>query len=241
MDYFTSAAFWAALGNIIIVNIVLSGDNAVVIALASRSLPARQQKQAIFFGSALAILIRIVLTATALSLLSLPYLKIIGAVLLFYIGAQLLAEGSDEAHVHGHASMWHAVRTIIIADLVMSLDNVLGVAAAAKGDVVLLIVGLAISIPLIIFGSGIILKMMERFEWIVAVGAALLGYLAGEMLFSDSALQPWIQANLPHHEFLVPVIDAHLSMPGLVGAAAVLAIGFWLAKRGANDSDLSVS
>lgn len=242
MDHFASLTFWAALGNIIIVNIVLSGDNAVVIALASRSLPARQQKQAVFFGSALAILIRIVLTVTALSLLSLPYLKIIGAVLLFYIGAQLLAEESDEAHVNDHAEgMWHAVRTIIIADLVMSLDNVLGVAAAAKGDIVLLIAGLAISIPLIMFGSGILLKMIERFEWIVAVGAALLGYLAGDMLFSDSASQPWIQAYFQHHEFLLPVIDAHVSIPGLVGAAGVLAAGFWLARRRANDADFPAS
>lgn len=241
MDYFASPVFWAALGNIIIVNIVLSGDNAVVIALASRSLPAKQQKQAIFFGSALAILIRIVLTVSALTLLSLPYLKMVGAVLLFYIGAQLLAEEGGEAHVNDHASMWHAVRTIIIADLVMSLDNVLGVAAAAKGDVVLLIVGLAISIPLIIFGSGIILKLMERFEWIVAVGAALLGYLAGEMLFSDSALQPWIQAGFPHHDVLVPGINMLLSVPGIVGAAGVLAVGFGLAKRAKDSSEPSSS
>jgi YjbE family integral membrane protein len=225
MEHLSSPTFWAALGNIILVNIVLSGDNAVVIALAARSLPARQQKKAIFFGSAAAIFMRIVLTIFALQLLTLPYLKIVGAFLLLYIGIQLLSDSEEEGEVKEHATLAAAIKTILIADLVMSLDNVLGVAAAAKGNITLLVLGLAISIPLIIFGSTVILKLMERFPIIITFGAALLGYLAGEMLFSDTALLPWIHANIPNHEFL------HLSIPGIVGAVIVVAVGHWLAKR----------
>ena len=159
--HFTDQGFWIALLQIIGVNIVLSGDNAVVIALAARSLPPQQQKQAIFWGSAAAIVLRIVLTLVAVQLLQLPYLKIIGALLLFWIGVQLLLEEEEEVE-DGKApeqkGMMSAVRTILVADLVMSLDNVLAVAAAAKDSVTLLILGLGISIPLIIFGSTLLLK-----------------------------------------------------------------------------------
>src|SRR5262249_20347833 len=158
----TSAAFWAALGSIIWVNILLSGDNAVVIALAARSLPPHQQKKAIFFGSAAAIVLRIVLTLIAVEMLKWPWLKIVGGLLLVYIGVSLLLEeddGEDEGGEQGNASLLAAIRTILVADLVMSLDNVLAVAAAAKGDTVLLVLGLAISIPLIIFGSTLLLKV----------------------------------------------------------------------------------
>jgi YjbE family integral membrane protein len=158
MDQLASPLFWVALGNIIIVNIVLSGDNAVVIALAARSLPPRQQRLAIFYGSAAAIVLRVILTIFALQLLSLPYLKLVGAILLFYIGMQLLADEEEEGEVKIHSGLAGAIKTILLADLVMSLDNVLGVAAAAKGNITLLVLGLAISIPLIIFGSTLILK-----------------------------------------------------------------------------------
>lgn len=225
MEQFTSPTFWAALGNIILVNIVLSGDNAVVIALAARSLPANQQKKAIFFGSAAAIVMRILLTIFALQLLTLPYLKIVGAFLLLYIGIQLLTDNEEEDDVKEHSTLGGAIKTILIADLVMSLDNVLGVAAAAKGSIILLVIGLAISIPLIIFGSTLVLKLMERFPIIITFGAGLLGYLAGEMLFSDAALVTWIEENIPHHEIF------HLSIPGLVGAVIVIAVGHWIAKR----------
>jgi YjbE family integral membrane protein len=230
MEFLTSPAFWAALGNIILVNIVLSGDNAVVIALASRSLPPKQQRNAIIYGSAAAIVMRIILTIFALQLLTLPYLKIVGAFLLVYIGVQLLADSDEEGDIKEHSTLGAAIKTILIADLVMSLDNVLGVAAAAKGNVTLLVLGLAISIPLIVFGSALILKLMERFPIIITLGAALLGYLAGEMLFSDAALVPWIAANIPHHEFL------GLSIPGLVGAAIVVVVGHWLGKRANENS-----
>jgi YjbE family integral membrane protein len=232
MDQFAVPAFWAALGNIILVNIVLSGDNAVVIAMAARALPHRQQRQAIFFGSAAAIVLRIVLTIFALELLALPYLKIVGAVLLFYIGAQLLAEEEEEeAGIDVHATLAGAIRTILLADLVMSLDNVLGVAAASKGNLLLLVAGLAISVPLIVFGSTLVLKLMERVPFIIVLGAALLGYLSGEMLFSDAAIAPWIEANLPQYDLPLPALDTHLSGPGLIGAIGVVIVGHWLAKR----------
>jgi len=214
--------FWVALGEIILVNIVLSGDNAVVIALAARSLPPKQQKIAILYGSGAAIVMRIILTIAAVELLKLPYLKIVGAALLLWIGVHLLL-GEDEGQDGDDAkasSLWAAVRTILIADLVMSLDNVLGVAAAAKGNNLLLIIGLAVSIPLIIFGSTIILKLMERFPVIIAIGAGLLGYVAGEMLVTDPSVHEWFE----HHtavEFALPII----------GAAAVVLIGRWLADR----------
>ena len=164
-----TGAFWFALLEIIWVNILLSGDNAVVIALAARGLPPRQQSKAIFAGSAAAIVLRIVLTVFAVQLLQFPYLKLIGALLLLWIGVQLLAGGDDEGDVKAAGSLWHAVRTILIADLVMSLDNVIAVAAAANNApeavrTPLLVIGLGLSIPLIIFGSTVLLKLMQRFQ-----------------------------------------------------------------------------
>jgi YjbE family integral membrane protein len=231
MDQLASPLFWVALGNIIIVNIVLSGDNAVVIALAARSLPPRQQRLAVFYGSAAAIVLRVILTIFALQLLTLPYLKLVGAILLFYIGMQLLADEEEEGEVKTHSSLASAIKTILLADLVMSLDNVLGVAAAAKGNITLLVLGLAISIPLIIFGSTLILKLMERLPVIIVLGAALLGYLAGDMLFTDTGLAPWIAANLPHHEIPIPGLASTISLPGLVGAVLIVLAGKWLAGR----------
>ena len=230
---FSTAAFWLALGNIIVVNVVLSGDNAIVIALAARSLAPAQQRQAIVLGSGAAIVLRIVLTIFAVSLLTLPYLKIAGALLLLYIGMSLSSEETGPQEVGQHASLAAAIRTILLADLVMSLDNVLGVAAAAKGNMLLLVIGLVISIPLIVFGSGILLKLVQRLPVIVWFGAALLGYLAGEMLFADTALQAWIAATVPSHAWQVPGTRMLLSLPGIAGAALALAGGRWLARRGA--------
>jgi YjbE family integral membrane protein len=218
-----SAAFWAALGSIIWVNIILSGDNAVVIALAARSLPPKQQNMAIFWGSAAAIVMRVVLTIIAVEMLKWPWLKIIGAILLVYIGVTLmLDDGEGEGHVgEEKGSLWTAVRTILIADLVMSLDNVLAVAAAAKGNVLLLVIGLGLSIPLIIFGSQLLLKVMERFPIIITAGAALLGFLAGEMLLTDPALVARI-GELPHWQ---------INVGGAIGAALVVAIGTLMHRR----------
>lgn len=227
MDIFTSTAFWFALGSIILTNIILSGDNAVVIALASRNLPPSQQKKAIFWGSAAAIILRVILTITAVGLLTLPYLKMVGAVLLVYIGVQLLNEDEGEEEMEGKENLWGAIRTILIADLVMSLDNVLAVAAAAqKGPeetrLLLLIIGLALSIPLIVFGSTLLLKVMERFPIIITIGAALLGYLAGEMLVGDPASHDFIVDNIP---------NAHAVL-AISGAVLVVGVGYFLKHQG---------
>ena len=196
---FGSTAFWLALGQIIWVNILLSGDNAVVIALAARSLPPKQQKQAILIGSGAAIAMRIVLTLVAAQLLQLPWLKLIAA-----------------------------VRTILIADLVMSLDNVIAVAAAAKGDTTLLIIGLAMSIPLVIFGSTLLLKVIERFPIVVWLGAGLLGFIAGEIVVDDPAVKDTllamaVNAGLPAAK--VPITF------GLAGIVLVLLIGWAMLSR----------
>ena len=218
----TSGAFWAALGSIILANVVLSGDNAVVIALAARSLPPQQQKKAIFWGSGAAIVMRIVLTLIAVEMLKWPWLKVVGAVLLVYIGVSLLQEDEGEGgEAHEAGGMIAAIRTILVADLVMSLDNVLAVATAAKGDNVLLVIGLAVSIPLIIFGSTLLLKVMERFPIIITLGAALLGFLAGEMLLTDPAVTSRF-GELSHE-----VVNG----AGAVGAVLVVGVGMWLQRR----------
>ena len=209
-------------------NIVLSGDNAVVIAMAARKLPDDQRQKAVFWGSAAAIVMRILLTLVAIQLLALPYLKMIGAVLLVYIGVQLLTEGGDDEE-GGHKAvkdgMAAAIRTILIADLVMSLDNVIAVAAAAKGNTTLLIIGLAVSIPLIIFGSTMLMKVMDRFPIIITLGAALLGFLAGEMLATDPALKGFF-ADMPQAEIWL----------GALGAVLVVALGTYIAKKGKRES-----
>ena len=219
----SSASFWAALGSIILANILLSGDNAVVIALAARALPPHQQKKAILFGSGAAIVMRIVLTLAAAAMLRLPFLKIIGGLALIYIGVDLLGEdGGEEGHLgKENMGVGAAIRTILVADLVMSLDNVLAVAAAAKGDSTLLIIGLAVSIPLIIFGSTMLLKVMEKFPIIITVGAALLGFLAGEMVLSDPAVYNWLGYDIPH---LV------LNLAGVIGAVLVISIAKFRAR-----------
>jgi YjbE family integral membrane protein len=202
MDFSLSLhEFWIPLGQILLVNIVLSGDNAVVIALAARSLPPKQQKLAIFWGSGAAIIMRILLTIFAVKLLTLPYLKLIGAVLLVWIGIQLLRADEGEENVSSSDNLMTAIKTILLADLVMSLDNVLGVAAAAKGSMPLLIIGLAISIPLVIFGASLLLKVMERFPIIITIGGGLLGWVAGDMAVTDPAISGWLAANAPylHH------------------------------------------
>ncbi|MGE4240007.1 TerC family protein [Ramlibacter sp.] len=221
MEFFSSPDFLIALSQIILINIVLSGDNAVVIALACRSLPPHQQKKAIIFGSVGAIVLRIVLTFFAVYLLSLPYLKLVGAALLLWIGIGLLKQDDEEENLEGHSNLAAAIKTIVIADLVMSLDNVIGVAAAAKGNVPLLVIGLVISIPLIIFGSALLLKIMGRFPVIITLGAALLGWVAGEMAISDPAISGWTsQLHVLH--WIAPAI----------GAAFVVATGKWLMGRG---------
>ena len=231
-----SVAFGLALLKIIWVNILLSGDNAVVIALAARALPENQQKKAIIIGSGAAILMRIILTLVASELLQLPWLKIIGAILLVYIGVSLvLPEGDDDDGKQAHGTLLAAIRTILIADLVMSIDNVVAVAAAAGGNDVLLILGLAISIPLVIFGSTMLLKVIERFPVIVWLGAALLGWIAGDLFINDGALH--VEAaeaamGMSHHA-------AELAM-GILGAIIVVALGrFFIMRHKAKEASNS--
>ena len=221
-----NASLWGAFFAIVAANILLSGDNAVVIAMAARSLPPAQQKKAVFWGSAAAIVMRVVLTIVAVQLLQVPYLKLIGGVLLLWIGVQLLVDSDDEGEIKSHGTMGAAIRTILIADLVMSVDNVLAVAGAAdrappEYRLTLLIIGLALSIPLIIAGSTLLMKIMDRFPIIITLGAALLGFLAGEMFVSDPATREWFHANIPEADFIM----------GGIGAVFVVVVGLWLARR----------
>ena len=190
---FPDASFLTALLQIMLVNIVLSGDNAVVIALAARNLPQHQQKKAILWGSGGAIVLRVVLTVVAVFLLQIPYLQFIGGLLLVWIAIQLLVE-EDDASEDGphHSSLAAAVKTILIADVVMSLDNTLAIAGVAKGNWTLLIVGLALSIPLIVAGSAVIMKIMDRFPIVVYIGAGLIAWTAGEMMDSDPSVLPYL-------------------------------------------------
>ncbi len=223
MDILTTSFFWVTLGQIIMINIVLSGDNAVVIALASRSLPPAQQKKAILFGSLGAIVLRIVLTFFAVMLLDLPFLKMIGAVLLAWIGIQMLLPEEEENEIDAATQLWGAIRTIIVADFIMSLDNVLGVAAAAKGSVLLLVIGLAISIPLIIYGSTLVLNLMTRYPVIVTLGGGVLGWVAGEMAVSDPSIQPFVHSHAWLHD-MAPMIGAGVVVAwGKTHAAATVA------------------
>jgi YjbE family integral membrane protein len=225
MDW-TSGALWGALLAIIVANILLSGDNAVVIAMAARSLKPEHQKKAIIWGSAAAIVMRVILTIVAVKLLTLPYLKLIGGALLFWIGYQLLTDSDDEADIKSHATIGAAIRTILIADLVMSLDNVIAVASAADkapepARLTLLIIGLAMSIPLIIAGSTLLIKVMDKYPIIITGGAALLGFLAGSMMVTDPAVIHWFEANVPNAE----------SLAGALGAVLVVVVAKWMSKR----------
>ena len=197
MELLLSADFWIGLFKICWINIILSGDNAVVIAMAARTLPADRQTKAVFWGAGAAVVLRVLLTVVAAKLLAMPYLQIVGGLLLLWIGMQLLGEEDDsqEGEVKQHGTLISAIRTILIADLIMSLDNVIAVAAAAKGDLVLLIVGLATSIPLVIFGSTLMIKLMERFPVIVVVGAGLIGWVGGEAIVSDNVLREMLTSN----------------------------------------------
>ena len=190
MELLQSVDFWIGLLKIIWINIILSGDNAVVIALAARSLEPQRQKQAVLLGSGAAVVLRVALTVVAARLLALPYLQIVGGLMLLWIGVQLLSDEEDgHDKTREQANLMAAVRTILLADLVMSLDNVIAVAAAAKGSTLLLILGLAISIPLVVFGSTLMIRVMQRFPVIVVLGAGLIGWVAGETIVGDVGLR----------------------------------------------------
>ncbi len=223
LEMLMSAQFWVDVSKIIVIDMLLSGDNAVVIALACRNLPPAQRKKGIMYGVVGAIVLRVVLTFFAVSLLALPYLKLVGALLLIWIGIKLILpeeDEHDEGSVQAAGNLLGAVKTIIIADFIMSLDNVLGVAGAAHGNTVLLVFGLLVSIPLIAWSSQLVLKLIDRFPAIIYGGGALLGYVAGEMLVSEASLKPLLETWHALH-VIVPVLCALL----------VLVVGKWLALR----------
>ena len=224
---FLQTLSWAAVFQIILIDVLLGGDNAVVIALACRNLPKKQRMQGILWGTAGAIILRVVLIAFALTLLEVPYLKVVGALLLFWIGIKLLIP-EDDAHdnIKGGSTVLSAVKTIIVADFVMSLDNVIAIAGAAQGahadhQLGLVIFGLVISVPIIIWGSTLVLKLIDRYPSVVTFGAALLGWIAGGMLITDVAVKAQIGEPTQTMKITAEVI----------GAVLLVAVGLWLAKR----------
>ena len=248
MDFLASPAFWIALGQIIIIDILLGGDNAVVIALACRKLPAAQRTKGIIWGTAGAIVLRVVLIIFAMTLLNLPFLKVVGALLLVWIGVKLLAP-DEEAHgnVEGSDKLLAAIKTIIVADLVMSVDNVIAIAGAAQSSgehsTLLVVLGLLISIPIIVWGSQLVIKLMERFPMIITAGGMLLGWIAGGMLVTDPAfVNPdkwqWMpKLGTVDSNGMAEISRTLYWTAHVAGALLVLAIGkFITSRRGATDS-----
>ncbi len=225
MEALSTPEFWIAVGQIIRIDILLGGDNAVVIALACRGLPPEQRKWGIIWGTVGAIVLRVLLIAFALTLLTVPYLKLVGAVLLLWIGIKLLMPQEDESHgnINSSDKLWGAVKTVIIADLVMSVDNVLAIAGAAENagnhQLGLVIFGLLVSIPIIVAGSQIVLKLMDRFPHIITLGGMLLGWIAGQMAITDPAVKQWFEATKTMEY-----------SAALAGAVIVLFTGLYLQK-----------
>jgi YjbE family integral membrane protein len=218
---FAVQEFWLPLLQIIGINIVLSGDNAVVIALAARSLSPEQQKAAILWGSGVAVVLRIILTLFAVQLLALPWLKLAGSLLLLWIGVKLLLPDEGKNGIAASSHLLDAIKVIVTADVVMSLDNVIAVAGAAKGNLLLLAIGLMLSIPLIVFGATALMRLMKSFPLIVTLGAGLLGWVSGEMAIGDSAMHGWVTSQAPILEKGVPA----------AGVAIVLVVGMLLKHR----------
>jgi YjbE family integral membrane protein len=218
-----SPQFWVAVLQIVLIDILLSGDNAVVIALACRNLSGRQRRLGIIWGVGGAIGLRVILTFFAVTLLTLSYVKLVGGALLLWIGIKLvLPQQADGGHeIKAAGTLFSAIRTIIIADLVMSLDNVLAVAAAAKGSVFLLIFGLALSIPLMVWASQLILRLMDRFPAIIFAGGALLGWIALSMAIADPVVVPVLEPFASWLTWVAPVS----------GALLVIVTGMWVAAR----------
>jgi YjbE family integral membrane protein len=239
MQALMTPEFWIAVGQIIMIDILLGGDNAVVIALACRKLPPAQRRQGILWGTAGAIVLRVILIFFALQLLAIPLLKLVGAILLVWIGVKLLLPEDDDGHanIEGSDKLWGAVKTVIVADLVMSLDNVIAIAGAAEtagGDhtMPLVIFGLLVSIPIIVWGSQLVIKLMDRYPLIITLGAMLLGWIAGTMAVGDPALaNPEVMPQLPK----LPPDGWIKYAAGVAGALLVYAMGRGLqARRGAS-------
>ena len=227
MEALMSPEFWIAVGQIILIDILLGGDNAVVIALACRGLPPHMRRKGIIWGTVGAIVLRVILIAFALALLKVPFLKLVGGLLLIWIGVQLLMPQDEDDHgnIQSSDKLWAAVKTVIVADLVMSIDNVIAIAGAAQGagaqhELMLVIFGLLVSIPIIVWGSQLVLKLMDRFPVIIVAGGMLLGWIAGTMSVTDPAVTPY-----------VPSDDSIRYAAGVAGALLVLAIAKLLAAR----------
>jgi len=235
MDMFMATEFWLAVGQIVMIDILLGGDNAVVIALACRRLPPKQRAQGILWGTAGAIVLRVVLIFFALTLLAIPFLKLVGAILLVWIGVKLLVPEHADGHanIQGSDKLWGAVKTVIVADFVMSLDNVIAIAGAAEasgGDhsMALVIFGVLVSIPIIVWGSQLVIKLMDRFPAIIILGGMLLGWIAGTMVITDPALvNPDVMPQVPK----IVATDMMRYGAGIAGALLVLLLGKWLASR----------
>lgn len=189
-------AFWLAVGKIIWINVLLSGDNALVIAMACRGLHGRNRLWGMVIGAGIAVILLIAFTGIIATLMALPYLKLVGGIALLFIAAKLLVPEDEGDEIAAGTTLWHAIRIVVIADIVMSLDNVIAVAAAANGKVSLLVLGLAISIPMIIAGAALIMMVLDRFPILIWLGAALLGWIAGGVIVSDPADHPFLQRLL---------------------------------------------
>ncbi|UXH78191.1 TerC family protein [Roseateles amylovorans] len=238
MDMFTSPEFWLAVGQIILIDILLGGDNAVVIALACRKLPPAMRTRGIMWGTAGAIVLRVVLIFFALTLLKLPFLKLVGGLLLLWIGIKLLMPEDDDEHANIQASdkLWAAVKTVIVADFVMSLDNVIAIAGAAEGagsahQMPLVIFGLLVSIPIIVWGSQLVIKLMDKFPMVITLGAMLLGWIAGTMIVGDPALNSWVPMQPGEKPGSSEVLPQLYYAMGVGGALFVLIVGKVLAAR----------
>jgi len=226
MIEFLTTLHWGAVFQIIVIDVLLGGDNAVVIALACRNLPKKQRMRGILWGTAGAIVLRVVLIAFALTLLEIPFLKLVGGALLLWIGVKLLLDEHEEHNIDGGSTLWTAIRTIIIADFIMSLDNIIAIAAAAQNaadehKIGLVIFGLLVSVPIIVWGSTIVLKLIDRFPVVVILGAGLLGWIAGGMLVSDHILI---------RNFGEPSTTLKLACE-IVGALLVVGLGKFIALR----------
>jgi YjbE family integral membrane protein len=215
------AEFWARLGSIVVIDLMLAGDNALVIALAVRSLPRRQQLLGRVFGTAGAVVLRVALITLAIALLKIPFLQLVGGLLLVGIAFKLVRPAAaEEKSVRQSGSLWSAISIIMVADLVMSLDNVLGVAAAAHGDMRLVVFGIALSIPVVVWGSGLLARLMNRAPWIIWLGGAILGYVAGDMILDDEALRAVLGESAPFAD-IIPIALA----------VALGGLGWWFAER----------
>ncbi|MGH7310000.1 MAG: TerC family protein [Candidatus Rokuibacteriota bacterium] len=224
MDFLSDPEFWARWLSIVIIDLTLAGDNALVIALAVRTLPKRQQFWGRIWGTFGAVALRLLFIAIITVLLKIPLLQLAGGLLLLWIAIKLIRQETGEGgegHVRQGTTLWQAIWIIIVADVVMSLDNVLAVAAAAHGDIVLVVFGIALSLPLVVWGSGILARLMGRYPWIVWLGGGILGYVAGEMILKDRVVHQWLGEG---------VVDAlHYPLPLVLGIG-ITALGWWFAQ-----------